>query len=149
MGMQKKKNIKLRNALIKILIHFTTIFTMLTVAFIGISSLIGGVDFGNIIIWILIIAISLLEAIVFYFVFKIDRMSVFVQISVVYSIFIFFLYLLGFLLRIFNRSDLKFVLITLGMVVVGYIVISLILLFKNKRESDRLNKDLKKFKERD
>lgn len=147
--MQKKKNIKLRNALIKILIHFTTIFTMLTVAFIGISSLIGGVDFGNIIIWILIIAISLLEAIVFYFVFKIDRMSVFVQISVVYSIFIFFLYLLGFLLRIFNRSDLKFVLITLGMVVVGYIVISLILLFKNKRESDRLNKDLKKFKERD
>lgn len=147
--MQNKKTIKLRNALIKILIHFTTVFSMLTVAFIGISSLIGGIDFSNIIIWILIIAISLLEAITFYFVFKIDKMSLFVQITVVYSIFVFFLYLLGFLLRIFHRNDIKFVLITLGMVLVGYIVISLILLFKNKRENDRLNHELKKFKERD
>lgn len=149
MGMKNKKILKLRNALIKLLIHFTTVFSMLTVLFIGISSLIGGIEFSNIIIWILIVAISLIESIVFYFIFKIDRMSLFVQITVIYFIFTLFLYILGYLLRIFNRNDIKFVLITFGMVLVGYIVISLILLFKNKRENDRLNKELKKFKERD
>lgn len=147
--MKNKKILKLRNALIKLLIHFTTVFSMLTVLFIGISSLIGGIEFSNIIIWILIVAISLIESIVFYFIFKIDRMSLFVQITVIYFIFTLFLYILGYLLRIFNRNDIKFVLITFGMVLVGYIVISLILLFKNKRENDRLNKELKKFKERD
>lgn len=147
--MKNKKILKLRNALIKLLIHFTTVFSMLTVLFIGISSLIGGIEFSNIIIWILILAISLIESVVFYFIFKIDRMSLFVQITIVYFIFTLFLYILGYLLRIFNRSDIKFVLITFGMVLVGYIVISLILLFKNKRENDRLNKELKKFKERD
>lgn len=149
MGMKNKKILKLRNALIKLIIHFTTVFSMLTVLFIGISSLIGGIEFSNIIIWILILAISLIESVVFYFIFKIDRMSLFVQITIVYFIFTLFLYILGYLLRIFNRSDIKFVLITFGMVLVGYIVISLILLFKNKRENDRLNKELKKFKERD
>ncbi len=147
--MKNKRMLKLRNALIKILIHFTTIFSMLTVAFIGISSLIGGVDFGNIIIWLMIFIISLIEAIVLFFIFKIDKMTLFIQITVVYFTFTLFLYLLGYLLRIFNTYDIKFVLITFGMVFVGYIFISLIILFKNKRENDRLNKELKKFKERD
>lgn len=147
--MKNKRILKLRNALIKILIHFTTIFSMLTVAFIGISSLIGGVDFGNIIIWLMIFIISLIEAIVLFFIFKIDKMTLFIQITVVYFTFTVFLYILGYLLRIFNMNDIKFVLITLGMVFVGYIIISLIILFKNKKENDRLNKELRKFKERD
>ena len=149
MGMKDKKILKIRNVLIKLLVHFTTVFSMLAVAFIGLSSMIGGVELSNLIPWILIVLISIIESIIFYFVFKLNKISVLTQVTLVYFTFIIFLYFLGYVFKIFNKKDIPFVVITLIIVLIGYGLISLILIIKNKRETDRLNKELNKFKERD
>ncbi len=149
MGMKNKKVLKIRNILIKLLVHFTTVFTMLAVAFIGLSSMIGGVELNNLIPWSLIILVSIIESIIFYYVFKLNKISILTQVTLVYFTFIIFLYILGYIFKIFNKNDIPFVLLTAVMVLVGYGIISFILLIKNKRETDKLNQELSKFKERD
>ena len=94
MGMKNKKILKIRNILIKLLVHFTTVFTMLVVAFIGLSSMIGGVELNNLIPWGLIILVSIIESVIFYFVFKLNKISILTQVTLVYFTFIFFLYIL-------------------------------------------------------
>ncbi len=149
MGMKNKKILKIRNILIKLLVHFTTVFTMLVVAFIGLSSMIGGVELNNLIPWGLIILVSIIESVIFYFVFKLNKISILTQVTLVYFTFIFFLYILGYIFKIFNKNDIPFVILTFVMVLIGYGFISFILLIKNKRETDKLNQELSKFKERD
>ncbi len=147
--MKNKKILKIRNILIKLLVHFTTVFTMLVVAFIGLSSMIGGVELNNLIPWGLIILVSIIESVIFYFVFKLNKISILTQVTLVYFTFIFFLYILGYIFKIFNKNDIPFVILTFVMVLIGYGFISFILLIKNKRETDKLNQELSKFKERD
>ena len=149
MGMKNKKILKIRNILIKLLVHFTTVFTMLVVAFIGLSSMIGGVELNNLIPWGLIILVSIIESVIFYFVFKLNKISILTQVTLVYFTFIFFLYILGYIFKIFNKNDIPFVILTFVMVLIGYGFISFILLIKNKRETDKLNNEISKFKERD
>ena len=149
MGMKNKKILKIRNILIKLLVHFTTVFTMLVVAFIGLSSMIGGVELNNLIPWGLIILVSIIESVIFYFVFKLNKISILTQVTLVYFTFIFFFYILGYIFKIFNKNDIPFVILTFVMVLIGYGFISFILLIKNKRETDKLNQELSKFKERD
>lgn len=149
MGMKNKKILKIRNVLIKLLVHFTTVFTMLVVAFIGLSSMIGGVELNNLIPWGFIILVSIIESVIFYFVFKLNKISILTQVTLVYFTFIFFLYILGYIFKIFNKNDIPFVILTFVMVLIGYGFISFILLIKNKRETDKLNQELSKFKERD
>ncbi len=149
MGMKNKKILKIRNILIKLLVHFTTVFTMLVVAFIGLSSMIGGVELNNLIPWGFIILVSIIESVIFYFVFKLNKISILTQVTLVYFTFIFFLYILGYIFKIFNKNDIPFVILTFVMVLIGYGFISFILLIKNKRETDKLNQELSKFKERD
>lgn len=149
MGMKNKKILKIRNILIKLLVHFTTVFTMLVVAFIGLSSMIGGVELNNLIPWGLIILVSIIQSVIFYFVFKLNKISILTQVTLVYFTFIFFLYILGYIFKIFNKNDIPFVILTFVMVLIGYGFISFILLIKNKRETDKLNQELSKFKERD
>lgn len=147
--MKKKTNLKIRNTLIKLLVHFTTVFSMLSVAFIGLSSAIGGVELNNLIPWGLIVLASIVESIIFYFIFKLNKITIIGQVTLVYFTFIFFLYLLGYIFKIFNKKDVPFFITTVVMVLVGYGIISLILLLKNKRETDKLNQELNRFKERD
>lgn len=147
--MKNKKILKIRNILIKLLVHFTTVFTMLVVAFIGLSSMIGGVELNNLIPWGLIILVSIIESVIFYFVFKLNKISILTQVTLVYFTFIFFFYILGYIFKIFNKNDIPFVILTFVMVLIGYGFISFILLIKNKRETDKLNQELSKFKERD
>ncbi|MDY3898980.1 MAG: hypothetical protein SOZ32_02025 [Bacilli bacterium] len=147
--MKNKKILKIRNVLIKLLVHFTTVFTMLVVAFIGLSSMIGGVELNNLIPWGFIILVSIIESVIFYFVFKLNKISILTQVTLVYFTFIFFLYILGYIFKIFNKNDIPFVILTFVMVLIGYGFISFILLIKNKRETDKLNQELSKFKERD
>lgn len=147
--MKNKKILKIRNVLIKLLVHFTTVFTMLAVAFIGLSSMIGGVELNNLIPWGLIILVSIIESVIFYFVFKLNKISILTQVTLVYFTFIIFLYILGYIFKIFNKNDIPFVILTIVMVLIGYGFISFILLIKNKRETDKLNQELSKFKERD
>ncbi|MCI6716672.1 MAG: hypothetical protein MR485_04185 [Mollicutes bacterium] len=147
--MKNKKILKIRNILIKLLVHFTTVFTMLVVAFIGLSSMIGGVELNNLIPWGFIILVSIIESVIFYFVFKLNKISILTQVTLVYFTFIFFLYILGYIFKIFNKNDIPFVILTFVMVLIGYGFISFILLIKNKRETDKLNQELSKFKERD
>lgn len=149
MGMKNKKILKIRNILIKLLVHFTTVFTMLVVAFIGLSSMIGGVELNNLIPWGLIILVSIIESVIFYFVFKLNKISILTQVTLVYFTFIIFLYILGYIFKIFNKNDIPFIILTFVMVLIGYGFISFILLIKNKRETDKLNQELSKFKERD
>ena len=122
---------------------------MLVVAFIGLSSMIGGVELNNLIPWGLIILVSIIESVIFYFVFKLNKISILTQVTLVYFTFIFFLYILGYIFKIFNKNDIPFVILTFVMVLIGYGFISFILLIKNKRETDKLNQELSKFKERD
>lgn len=147
--MKNKKILKIRNILIKLLVHFTTVFTMLVVAFIGLSSMIGGVELNNLIPWGFIILVSIIESVIFYFVFKLNKISILTQVTLVYFTFIFFFYILGYIFKIFNKNDIPFVILTFVMVLIGYGFISFILLIKNKRETDKLNQELSKFKERD
>lgn len=147
--MKNKKILKIRNILIKLLVHFTTVFTMLVVAFIGLSSMIGGVELNNLIPWGLIILVSIIESVIFYFVFKLNKISILTQVTLVYFTFIIFLYILGYIFKIFNKNDIPFIILTFVMVLIGYGFISFILLIKNKRETDKLNQELSKFKERD
>lgn len=147
--MKNKKILKIRNILVKLLVHFTTVFTMLAVAFIGLSSMIGGVELNNLIPWGLIILVSIIESVIFYFVFKLNKISILTQVTLVYFTFIIFLYILGYIFKIFNKNDIPFVILTIVMVLIGYGFISFILLIKNKRETDKLNQELSKFKERD
>ena len=111
--------------------------------------MIGGVELNNLIPWGLIILVSIIESVIFYFVFKLNKISILTQVTLVYFTFIFFLYILGYIFKIFNKNDIPFVILTFVMVLIGYGFISFILLIKNKRETDKLNQELSKFKERD
>ena len=109
-----------------------------------------GLNIDDAIMWILWSILLLIISVFPQIPTWISKQLVFMSTSnFIFCVFIFFLYILGYIFKIFNKNDIPFVILTFVMVLIGYGFISFILLIKNKRETDKLNQELSKFKERD
>lgn len=146
--MKNKKLLAFRNVLMKLLVHFSIIFSMFSIMDIMIGSIIGN-SISSLLMWGVILLFSAVISIIMYFIFKINKISIFAQITIAYVIIAFGSYLQGYLIRIFSFHDKMFLLISLGISLLGFLVLTTILLIKNKNENDNLNRELEEFKERD
>lgn len=146
--MKNKKILNIRNILVKLLVNFAVIFSMLSVMDLVVSSLVGNTT-GNLFVWIMIILFSVILSVILYFIFKINRISILGQIAITYAVVTFSAYIHGYIIRIFTLHDLKYFIIAIVISVIGFIVLSTVLLLKNKKEDERLNRYLESFKERD
>lgn len=146
--MKNKKLLVFRNFIVKILVNFTVIFSMLAVFDIVVSSLLGNKT-GNFYMWIMIVLFAIIISVILYFIFKINKISILAQIVITYSVVSIGTYVQGYVVRIFSIHDLKFLLISISISLLGLLILAAILLVKNKNENDRLNKYLENFKERD
>lgn len=148
----KNKKLKLHNILIKLLIYFVSIFAILTLVFIIVSGLSGGSYLGSYFSWEIISISSLVLTVIYYFILKINRITSTLQILLVYFTFSLVTYLVCFLLRIFSlhgKENLIFFLIAVGITFVVFGILLIVLLYKQRKETNKLNKYLNKFKERD
>lgn len=148
------KKIKVRNIILQVLIHFAIIFSMLALIVTFCGAIVGSNAMGSLFAWILILVTSIVLAVVFYFIFKINRISLFLQITIVYLLIAFSVYLVCFyvmpgLFNFSNQQNVLFFLSSLAITLSGYGIIAVIILLKTKRENDNLNKSLESFKERD
>lgn len=146
--MKNKKLLVFRNFIVKILVNFTVIFSMLAAFDIVVSSLLGNKT-GNFYMWIMIVLFAIIISVILYFIFKINKISILAQIVITYSVVSIGTYVQGYVVRIFSIHDLKFLLISISISLLGLLILVAILLVKNKNENDRLNKYLENFKERD
>ncbi len=146
--MKNKKLLVFRNFIVKILVNFTVIFSMLAAFDIVVSSLLGNKT-GNFYMWIMIVLFAIIISVILYFIFKINKISILAQIVITYSVVSIGTYVQGYVVRIFSIHDLKFLLISISISLLGLLILATILLVKNKNENDRLNKYLENFKERD
>ncbi|MGM9899180.1 MAG: hypothetical protein ACI32E_01215 [Bacilli bacterium] len=146
--MKNKKLLVFRNFIVKILVNFTVIFSMLAAFDIVVSSLLGNKT-GNFYMWIMIVLFAIIISVILYFIFKINKISILAQIVITYSVVSIGTYVQGYVVRIFSIHDLKFLLISISISLLGLLILAAILLVKNKNENDRLNKYLENFKERD
>ena len=146
--MKSKKLLVFRNFIVKILVNFTVIFSMLAAFDIVVSSLLGNKT-GNFYMWIMIVLFAIIISVILYFIFKINKISILAQIVITYAVVSIGTYVQGYVVRIFSIHDLKFLLISISISLLGLLILAAILLVKNKNENDRLNKYLENFKERD
>lgn len=146
--MKNKKLLVFRNFIVKILVNFTVIFSMLAAFDIVVSSLLGNKT-GNFYMWIMIVLFAIIISVILYFIFKINKISILAQIVITYAVVSIGTYVQGYVVRIFSIHDLKFLLISISISLLGLLILAAILLVKNKNENDRLNKYLENFKERD
>ena len=118
------------------------------------GAIVGSNAIGGIFQLSLILLVSLVLSIVFYFIFKINRISLFAQITIVYMIIAIASYLVCFyvipgLFNFNNPENVIFFLSSLAITLSGYGIIALIILLKSKKENDNLNKSLNEFKGRE
>ena len=151
---KNKKINNIKNIFLQILIHFAIIFSVLALISVISGAIVGSNAIGSFFAWMIILLVSIILSIIFYFIFKINRISLFIQITIVYflisiaSYFVCFYVVLG----LFNFTESKniiFFVCSLGITLLGYGIIALIILLKSKRENDSLNESLASFKERD
>ncbi len=146
--MKNRKILNFRNVLVKLLVNFAIIFSMLSVMDIVVGSLVGN-RMGNLFIWGMVIIFSVVISVIMYFIFRINKISILGQITITYGIVTIGAYLQGYIIRLFSIHDLKYFIISLVISVVGFLILSTILLIKNRKENDELNQYLEDFKERD
>lgn len=146
---KKKKMTIFRNLLTKFLVNFAIIFSILSIFYITVGAIIGVGNFSSVIVWGVITLFSVLLSVIFYFLFKMNQITIFLQIVLVYVIFTIAVYTLGYILRLFTIHDIPFFIVSIVISFIGLIILSLILMFKNHRETEDLNKKLKDYKERD
>ena len=151
---KNKKALAFRNILIQLLIHFAITFSMLVVISTIASVIVGNSSMGSIFGWQLILIVSILFSVIFYFVFKINKITIFGQTTIIYILINIAAYLVCFFIvpGLFNfqtKQNVNFFLCSVGMSIFGYIIIASILLIKNRKENDKLNKYLNNYKERE
>lgn len=145
--MKEKKLIALRNVITKLVINFAITFSMFALLDIIVASIISS-GFGGFFSWIIIIICSLVLSVILYFIFKINKISLLGQIVISYTIVMIGVYLQGYIIRLFTFYDLRFFIICFIISLVGLLILSTILLLKNKKEDDDLNRYLNDYKER-
>lgn len=152
--MKNKKFQTIKNVILQILIHFAIIFSILALISTISGAIVGSNAIGGIFQLSLILLVSLVLSIGFYFIFKINRISLFVQITIVYLLISFAAYFVCFyvipgLFNFNNPENILFFFSSLAITLSGYGIIALIILLKSKKENDSLNKSLNEFKGRD
>ena len=106
--MKNKKLLVFRNFIVKILVNFTVIFSMLAAFDIVVSSLLGNKT-GNFYMWIMIVLFAIIISVILYFIFKINKISILAQIVITYSVVSIGTYVQGYVVRIFSIHDLSYV----------------------------------------
>ena len=152
--MKNKKFQTIKNIILQILIHFAIIFSILALISTISGAIVGSNAIGGIFQLSLILLVSLVLSIGFYFIFKINRISLFAQITIVYLLISFAAYFVCFyvipgLFNFNNPENILFFFSSLAITLSGYGIIALIILLKSKKENDSLNKSLNEFKGRD
>lgn len=152
--MENKKFQTIKNIILQILIHFAIIFSILALISTISGAIVGSNAIGGIFQLSLILLVSLVLSVGFYFIFKINRISLFVQITIVYLLISFAAYFVCFyvipgLFNFNNPENILFFFSSLAITLSGYGIIALIILLKSKKENDSLNKSLNEFKGRD
>ncbi len=142
--MKKKLNI-----IRSMFVTFSIVFASTMVSYMIIDYGVFGqhnIRFGNILLICFYIVIISVLLNLFY---RINKVTLITQIVVTYLTILFLIYLVGFTSGWFPRNNLHFLLISLAINVVGFIVLALVLLLRRNRESRKLNEDLAKYKEHD
>jgi len=140
--------ISFRNVISKLIMHFAIVFSMFAIIDIFVGSLIGN-GVGGIFNWMILLIFSIVLSVVLYFIFKLNKISLLFQIIFAYLVIMIGVYAQGYMIRLFTFYDVRFFIICFLISLVGLFILSLVLLLKNKKENDNLNKYLNNFKERD
>lgn len=146
--MKNKIIIIIRNTVLKFLVYFAIVFSVFALIDIFVGFVIGS-GVGGFFNWLILLGCSFILSIVLFFLFKINQISFLMQILLAYTIILIGVYLQGYVIRLFSLYDIRFFIICLVISILGLFLLSLILLLKNKRENDDLNKYLNQFKERE
>lgn len=143
------RNFNFKKFFTNLLITFATIFTSLILIFSIISEFVyNNMNFlSN---FILVSIVSFISSCILMFLFRLQRISVVLQVFIVYIFISLIVIILGYYLFIYDfiyNSRLLFA--TFFILLIGAFLLSLIFFVKNKKNNKSLNANLKQFKERD
>lgn len=147
--MKRKKKLHMKKHITNYFIIFLTIFAIITIIFATISEYIYQ-DTGfakNLLILGIVCALASFLLLVF---FRINNITIVVQVIIVYLFLSFIILIVGYYLYIYDFVyNVKLFISTIISLLIGLIIIILISIIRVKNSNDSLNKNLKNFKERD
>ena len=136
----------------KIMISFLTNFMIVCFDVLFAQILIGALIFGQKSVvmthFYIQIPILFLVSILLTLFYQINNVTVTIQVFVTYFTILILIYLFGFFNGWFAFDNIKFLVISLLLNVIGLTITILFLLFRKKRQTDILNKQLSSIKER-
>ena len=143
--MKHKKKLHMKKHITNYFIMFLTIFAIITIMFATISEYIyQDTGFAK---NLLVCALASFLLSVF---FRINNITIVVQVIIVYLFLSFIILIVGYYLYIYDFVyNVKLLISTIISLLIGLIIIIVISIIRVKNSNDSLNKNLKNFKERD
>lgn len=147
--MENQRKIKIPKKYVSnVLLTFVTIFSMT----ICVYALVEGIVFRqntfnfNHVVIIAFITFLLSNFIVLFF--KINKITVFLQVAIVYSVLVIILFIMGFLLGWFSFKRFGFMFSAFLVATIGFFLFYFAKLIKNNYQMVKLNEDIASYKER-
>ncbi|MBR2891812.1 MAG: hypothetical protein IKC22_05535 [Bacilli bacterium] len=131
------------------MITFIVIFTITFLSKLLIDALIFSQRAVNYKYIIILVPIVMVASILLTLFFQLNKVTVFIQASVVYLTLILVIYSFGIISGWFTFENLTFSGIVLAFNILGFTIVALIIMLLKKRLNLKLNDQLKLFKERD
>ncbi len=147
--MKQKKKLPIKSLVTNYFVMTLTIFAIITIIFASISEYIyQDISFGkNLIIFAIISSVASLFLLGF---LQINKISIVVQVIVIYLFLSAIILITGYLLYFYDLIyNVKLFIATIMFLVIGLVIIVLISVLRVKISNASLNKYLKNFKERD
>ena len=142
--MKNKSKLSIYSFLIVFTISFSSLIllNLLLSMFVGLGGYFHFNDF------ILILILSIVSSVGIYIVLLFEKLNQVVQIDLIYTILNLVIYVMCFVLKIY-QTRISFLFISIGISLVGLAIITFISHYFYNRENKSLNDSLSKYKERD
>lgn len=147
--MKKETLNKIKRTLSNFAIIFTIVFALLIIVLTSISQFVYG-DLRFVRELVVVLVSSFIISVFITLILKINRISLALQVVLIYSILALFIVLVGYLLYIYDfYYNTKLMIFTIGFLLLGLIIITLVFESLRKKANKYLNDNLKQYKERD
>lgn len=142
--MKNKSKLSIYSFLIVFTISFSSLIllNLLLSMFVGLGGYFHFKDF------ILILILSIASSVGIYIVLLFEKLSQVVQIDLIYAILNLVIYVMCFVLKIY-QTRISFLFISIGISLLGLAIVTFIAHYYYNRENKSLNDSLSKYKERD
>lgn len=130
------------------LIMFAISFSLMILLHLILSLFVGLGGYFHFNDFILIFILSIISSLGIYIVLLFEKLNQVIQIDLIYIIFNIVIYTMCFVLKIYHNK-LLFLFISLGISLLGLILITIVMNYFYNRENKSLNDSLLKYKERD